>query len=204
HLATVLSYVHQIAQALDYLHQHNLVHRDVKPHNMLISTNNEILLSDLGIAIISPSLVPGSYDFEGTVPYAAPEQLMGQPRRASDQYALAIAVYEWLCGSWPFAGTFDEIVDQHLNADPPPFHERGADIAPEIEEVIFKALAKEPGERFESVGAFAATLMQVSLPDTSIHPSPPPVQLKRQFMSPLPFKASETNQDEISQISETH
>jgi serine/threonine-protein kinase len=186
-MATVLSFVHQIAQALDYLHRHNLVHRDVKPHNMLVSANNEILLSDLGITIISPSLVPGNYDFEGTVPYAAPEQLMGRPRRSSDQYSLAVAIYEWLSGSWPFVGSFDEIVYQHLNEDPPPFRRYGAEITPEIEEVIFKALAKNPEERFVTVGAFAATLMQACLLDTTNHPSQHSSS-RRQFMTPLPFQ----------------
>jgi serine/threonine-protein kinase len=184
-IATILSYIHQIAQALDYLHRHNLVHRDVKPLNMLIGTHNEILLSDLGIALVSPSILPGSYDFEGTVPYAAPEQLMGQPRRGSDQYALAVVVYEWLSGYWPFMGRFDEIVDQHLHAEPPSLSRHGVIVLPEVEQVIMRALAKAPEDRFATVGEFAASLMQASLPETTSHASAQP---RRQFLSPMPFR----------------
>lgn len=88
----------------------------------------------------------------------APEQIMGKPRPASDQYSLAIVVYEWLCGDTPFRGTQIEITSQHLHAPPPPIYAQGVNISPAVEAVIMKALAKEPENRFPSVQDFALAL----------------------------------------------
>ena len=108
-LATVIYYVNQAAQALQYAHDRNVVHRDVKPENMLLDINSELLLSDFGIAAIEQNtnaLITqkslGS-NTSGTIYYMAPEQIMGRPQRASDQYALGAVVYELLCGSRPFS-----------------------------------------------------------------------------------------------------
>src|SRR5207249_11061498 len=98
-LDTVVTYVTQVAQALQYAHQEKVIHRDIKPENMLLGRSNEVLLSDFGIAIISQSSrQQQAQDAAGTLAYMAPEQLQGKPRPASDQYALGIVVYEWLCG----------------------------------------------------------------------------------------------------------
>src|SRR3989441_10915568 len=124
-LDTVVSYVTQVAEALQYAHQEKLIHRDIKPENMLLGRNNEVLLSDFGIAImIQSSRSQHPQDTAGTIAYMAPEQLRGKPSPASDQYALGIAVYEWLCGDRPFHGTFAELHSQHLSVAPPPLHER--------------------------------------------------------------------------------
>ncbi len=191
-LTTIVSYVNQVASALEYMHQRFLVHRDVKPHNMLLGAHNEVMLSDFGIAVISHSIDPAQseeYDFEGTVPYAAPEQLQGLPRRGSDQYALGIVVYEWLSGDWPFSGTFDEVTHQHMFAQPPSLRMKGIGISLEVEQVIMKALAKEPEQRFACVTEFARALEEASQANDLEEPAPgikqPP--LKRQFLSPLPF-----------------
>lgn len=188
-LVTIMHNVRQIASALQYIHLHQLIHRDIKPHNMLLGSNDEIVLSDFGIAIISQSLNPMTLafrDFEGTVLYAAPEQLQGKPRRSSDLYALGVVVYEWLCGDWPFTGTFEEVVHQHLFIPPPFFSEKGVEIAPAIEKVVRKVLAKEPDQRFPSAEDFAYDLEQAykktHISNISLQ-SPP----RRQFMSPLPF-----------------
>jgi serine/threonine protein kinase len=200
-LPLVVSYVQQVAAALDYVHQHNLIHRDVKPHNLLLGTNERVLLSDFGIAVVSQSLAPDHpafHDFEGTAPYAAPEQLIGKPRRNSDQYSLGITVYEWLCGEWPFSGTFDEIVQQHLFEPVPSLCSKDDTITPAIEQVVLKALAKDPNERFPSILAFAAALTEASREAchrlTSLTrgkhalSTPAPISTpKRQFRSSLPF-----------------
>ncbi|HZO74592.1 MAG TPA: serine/threonine-protein kinase [Ktedonobacteraceae bacterium] len=191
-LATIVSYVNQVASALEYIHQRFLVHRDIKPHNMLLGSNNEVMLSDFGIAAVSHSIdptQPDGYDFEGTVPYAAPEQLRGQPRRSSDQYALGIVVYEWLSGDWPFSGTFDEVTHQHMFAQPPSLRMKGIAISLEVEQVVMKALAKEPERRFASITEFAHALEEASEAhgqeclSQQVRQLPP----KRQFLSPLPF-----------------
>jgi eukaryotic-like serine/threonine-protein kinase len=165
-LETVVFYVKQIADALQYVHNRKLIHRDIKPHNMLLGADDEVLLSDFGIAVMSQSIdanLPGMPDFEGTVLYAAPEQLQGKPRRSSDQYALGVVVYEWLSGEWPFRGSFYEVAHQHMFDAPPSLRrDKGIDIAPAVEEVVLKALAKDASKRFGSVRDFAEALVWAS------------------------------------------
>ncbi len=161
-LPTLVSYVKQVADALQYAHEHKILHRDVKPENMLLGRRQEVLLSDFGLATVAHST--GSLSVEaavGTLPYMAPEQIQGHPRAASDQYALGIIVYEWLCGQRPFEGSFTEVMVQHLTMPPPPLHEKVATIPREIEQVVSRALAKDPKERFASVADFAQALEQV-------------------------------------------
>jgi peptide/nickel transport system substrate-binding protein len=162
-LAQVVSYVKQVATALQYAHEHKVVHRDVKPENMLVGRNEEVLLSDFGIATVAHST--GSLSAEaavGTIAYMAPEQIQGHPRPASDQYAIAVTVYEWLCGQRPFSGSFTELVTQHLWQPPPSLQERVPAISPAVEQVVLRALAKDSKERFATVAAFAAALEQAS------------------------------------------
>jgi eukaryotic-like serine/threonine-protein kinase len=164
-ISTIVSYSRQVASALQYAHNGKLIHRDVKPENMLVGRHNEILLSDFGIALIAQSTSSQSKkDVTGTFHYMAPEQLRGRPRPASDQYALGIVVYEWLCGYRPFNGSFAEIAAQHMFAPPPSLRGKNSMIPPDIEQVVMMALAKEPQHRFASVQAFATALEQASLP----------------------------------------
>jgi WD40 repeat protein len=158
-LSTVVKYVGQIAAALQYIHDQKLIYRDIKPENMLIGDNNDIWLSDFGITTIAHrtnSMV--LLDKVGTIFYMAPEQIQGKPRFASDQYALGIVVYEWLSGALPFDGTVLEVVAQHLSSAPPSLHARVPTISPGVEQVILRALAKDPHQRFESVQKFAKVL----------------------------------------------
>lgn len=187
-LETIVSYVKQIASALQYVHDRTLIHRDIKPHNMLLGAGGKVLLSDFGIAVMSQSIdtgLPGMPDFEGTVLYAAPEQLQGKPRRSSDQYALGVVIYEWLSGEWPFRGSFYEVARQHMFEAPPSLRRnKGIAIAPAVEEVVLKALAKDPRKRFGSVSEFAEALEWASYgaPIFAFQARP-----GRQFISPLPF-----------------
>ncbi len=168
-LPTVINYVNQIADALQYAHNQKIIHRDVKPENMLVGRRNEVLVSDFGIALVAQtSRYQGQStnrieDIAGTVAYMAPEQIQSQSVPASDQYSLGIVVYEWLCGERPFQGTFTEIVVKHTLAPPPPLHGKVSDLPPRIEEVIMKALAKEPGQRYPSIQGFAQALEQAYL-----------------------------------------
>ncbi len=161
--ATVASYVRQIAAALQYAHVQGVIHRDVKPENMLVGKNNEVLLGDFGIAVVeterSQKLPEG---IAGTIAYMAPEQIVGQACAASDQYSLGVVVYEWLCGERPFKGTLREIVAQHQSVHPRPLSQTISGISPDIDRVVMKALAKNPEERYVDMLAFASALRHAS------------------------------------------
>lgn len=166
-IAAILSYVRPIASVLTYAHERKLIHRDIKPENILLDGNKEVLLSDFGIAVVSSSSTsPDTKEVAGTIAYMAPEQIMGKPRAASDQYALEIIVYEWLSGELPFRGTFLETCTQHLYAPPPSLCEKTPTLSPALEKVVFKALAKEPHQRFASVQEFVDALEECVKPST--------------------------------------
>lgn len=160
-LETILVYVKQAAAALQYIHDQKLVHRDIKPENMLLDIQQKLLLSDFGLAAIAHETV--SLDQQGhggTPPYMAPEQMQGKPRPASDQYALGTVVYEWISGSLPFQGSLSEIMAQNLFAPPPPLRKIIPTLPQAVEDVVLKALAKEPKQRFASIVEFAHNLEQ--------------------------------------------
>lgn len=183
-LATIVSYVKQVADALQYAHDEKLIHRDVKPENMLVGRHQEILLSDFGIAVMAQSSrYQNAQDMAGTITYMAPEQIQGKPRPASDQYSLGI-IYEWLTGTRPFHGSLTEMVGQHLSAAPPPLRETLPTISSAVAEVVMRALAKDPKERFARVNDLATTLEQAcqlvppratAVPLTPIQPAQPNV-----------------------------
>jgi tetratricopeptide (TPR) repeat protein len=160
-LDLIITYVKQIAAALQYAHDQELVHRDIKPENILLGEQGEAMVSDFGIATLPFSLVQSPQDMAGTIPYMAPEQIRKKAVRASDQYALGIIVYEWISGSWPFQGTFEEIAAQHINAPPPSLRKKIPTITADVEQVVMKALAKEPQQRYMSVQEFALALEEV-------------------------------------------
>jgi serine/threonine protein kinase len=176
---TILQYIIQIADALQYAHDEKLIHRDIKPENMLLDRCNNVLLSDFGLALIMQSSRYQSFqEVAGTVSYMAPEQIQGKPRIASDQYAFGIVVYEWLCGSRPFHGSFTEIATQQVLTPPPPLYEKLPGISPAIEQVVMRALAKDPHQRFTSVQEFASTFDQAcqsSLPNIRTPPASQPL-----------------------------
>jgi predicted ATPase/serine/threonine protein kinase/DNA-binding CsgD family transcriptional regulator len=161
-LETIVSYIKQVANALQYIHTQKFIHRDVKPESLLVGHNNEILLTEFGTAIVAQStrsaLASQHQEVAESVIYMAPEQLMGKPRPASDQYALAVVTYEWLSGNPPFNGSLQQITSQHLSTPPPPLPTDMPWISPAVESIIFKALAKDPQQRFASVQAFAGAL----------------------------------------------
>lgn len=160
---TVVSYVKQVAEALQYAHDRKVVHRDIKPENMLLDEHGDILLSDFGIALIAQSSrYQSTKEMAGTMAYSAPEQIQGKPRAASDQYALGIVVYEWLSGDRPFHGSFPELVGQHLTVPPPSLREKVSLLSPDIDHVVLTALEKQPEERFTSISAFTTALEQAS------------------------------------------
>jgi WD40 repeat protein/tRNA A-37 threonylcarbamoyl transferase component Bud32 len=157
----ILPYLKQVVEALQYAHDRKIIHRDVKPENMLLGRNNEVLLGDFGVSlIVQSSRDQSTQESVGTMPYMAPEQLRGRPRRASDQYALGITVYEWLSGDVPFRGSLSSIMRDHLETPPPSLRMRVPTLSPEIEQVVMKALAKDRRDRYPNVSTFVAAFEQ--------------------------------------------
>jgi WD40 repeat protein len=149
----------------------------VKPENMLLGNNNTVLLSDFGLAVIVQSSRDRLQTVAGTVTYMAPEQLQGRPSPASDQYALAAVIYEWLTGERLFSGSFIEVATQHVLVAPPSLRSKLPAIPSAIDQVIQKALAKTPEQRFSSVLEFASAFEQVCQ-----------AQEKKQYAAaPIPF-----------------
>jgi serine/threonine-protein kinase len=155
--ATVARYVQQVAAALQYTHTFDYIHRDVKPDNLLLTLDGLVQLSDFGIATTA-YYADRMHDKFGTAPYTAPEQADGNPCAASDQYSLAIVAYEWLCGHPPFGGTTQEILWQHHMVRPASLASRGRIVPQAVEQVMQKALAKNPLQRFENVLQFSHML----------------------------------------------
>ncbi len=165
-LNRAVAYVQQVAEGLQYAHDRKIIHRDIKPDNMLIGPRDEVLLSDFGIATIAHGTSSQSAQLAiGTIPYMAPEQIQEHPRPASDQYALAVTVYEWLTGRLPFSGTFTEVAAKHMLTAPPPLRGSLPNLPSEVEQIIMTALAKDPRARFASVQAFARALAAASYED---------------------------------------
>lgn len=173
----VVPHVKQVASALMYAHERRLIHRDIKPENMLLSATDEVLLSDFGIALVTQnSRVDGTMEVVGTAGYMAPEQIQGKPRPASDQYSLGVVIYEWLTGERPFLGTFTEVATQHMFVPPPPLRQKVPAISLDVEEVVMRALVKDPQQRFQTMQAFANAFEQASRSDlpTYVNPKPTP------------------------------
>jgi predicted ATPase len=162
-LETIVKYVSEVAPALQYVHDQGLVHRDLRPENLLLGKRDRVLLSDFGIALLVPNSnslhVPDIY---GTLTYMAPEQIRGTPSLQSDQYALAIMIYEWLCGHPPFQGSAEELLSQHLFATPTLLREQYPETPLAVERMVFKALSKDPTLRFVDVQSFATAFIVAS------------------------------------------
>ncbi len=161
-LRRITFYVYEIAKALQYAHDQKVIHRDVKPENLLLGPGNTIQLSDFGLAVVAHQTHSLSeQDALGTTMYMAPEQARGHARPASDQYALGVLVYEWLTGYPPFSGrSTAELVLKHQSSSPPPLGEQGQPVSPDVEQAVMKALAKDPHRRWPDVLTFALQLVQ--------------------------------------------
>ena len=165
--------VEQAADALQYAHEHQVIHLDVKPPNFLLRSNRKypnrptLLLADFGIARSSATVSNSSRTIRGTPTSMAPEQWSSVPVAASDQYALAVMVYELLTGRPPFVGGMEQLMYQHFNVQPPPPSTYNAQLPRELDAVILRALAKKPEDRFPSIIDFANAFEQ------TVHLMPP-------------------------------
>lgn len=171
---TALSIVRQIGAALDYAHSKGVVHRDVKPSNILVDRSGKAYLSDFGIAKASwASGMTKTGTSVGTPEYMSPEQAEGRDiDHRSDLYALGIVLYEMLCGSPPFhAETPLAVLYKQVKEAPPPFSQWKVRVGKQVEEVVAKAVAKEPGQRFQS-GAELAKALEEALEGRHIPAGP--------------------------------
>ncbi|GAC78124.1 serine/threonine protein kinase [Gordonia malaquae] len=165
----------EVGQALDDAAAAGLVHRDVKPANILLDRRGRALLTDFGIAHLAgdASQLTGTGMTLGTVLYASPEQLLGQPIDArSDQYSLACTAFELIAGRPPFSGaTPTQVVMAHVQTPPPSAAAAQPGLSPEVDAVLHRALAKNPAHRFDDSRTFAAALAHA----LTLTPAPTPV-----------------------------
>jgi eukaryotic-like serine/threonine-protein kinase len=173
----------QVAEALAFAHNAGLVHRDVKPQNVLVTEDGEAKVTDFGIArsLDVEHGVTQTGTVLGTSNYLSPEQARGQTvTPATDVYSLGVVLYELLTGEVPFPGeNFVAVAMKHINEEPPSLLERRPDVPMRLVAAIDRALAKDPAQRFPSMSAFCAELraclVDLGTPDaerTFIQPSP--------------------------------
>ena len=159
-LAALVKGLEEIGDALTAAHARQIIHRDIKPGNILFDEHSSAFLSDFGIAKVldSATQLTGS-GFIGTPAYMSPEQFIGQSIDGrSDQYSLAIVVYEALTGSLPFQGNTAQMMYKHINATPPEIDLDAHPIPKSFNPVLQKALAKDPEERYARIMDFTTAL----------------------------------------------
>ncbi len=175
-LAEIANYIDQAAAGLDYAHRRGIVHRDIKPQNLLIRTeDNRLLIADFGVAKV---LQGGGAQTQtaaiGTVSYMAPEQFAGQVSPAIDIYALGCVLFQLLTGRVPYGGPATQAMFGHLNAPVPLVQERSEGRVPaSFQPLLERALAKRPEARYASAGELAHAFE--ALAATATTPLPPPL-----------------------------
>lgn len=150
-----------IADALDYAHEHDVIHRDVKPANIMVDKRGRVVVTDFGIAKpLTEATLTASGSVIGTPFYMSPEQGAGRPvQGASDQYSLAVVAYEMLSGTRPFDGdSAIDVVHKHVMVEPPPLEERCPGLPQHVYAAVHKALGKKPEQRFATVREFVRGL----------------------------------------------
>ncbi|HEX6570842.1 MAG TPA: serine/threonine-protein kinase [Steroidobacteraceae bacterium] len=159
----VVSIMYKCAKALHYAHSRGVVHRDIKPSNILLTQEGDVRIVDFGIALVADSDVSRLEGVAGSPAYMSPEQVQGLELDArSDLYSLGAVMYEMLCGQRPFrAGALGKLLRQVVQQTPEPLRSVRAEIPEELEQVVFKALEKDPNVRYRTGNEFAAELTRV-------------------------------------------
>ncbi|HUM03904.1 MAG TPA: serine/threonine-protein kinase [Terriglobales bacterium] len=188
-VSDTLNYIDQVLNALGYAHQQNIIHRDIKPGNMMLTPQGVVKVMDFGIARSdSDRTLTLAGTSLGTINYMSPEQVKGEPADArSDLYSVGICLYEMVTGKKPFeAGSDYSIMSAHVKETPRPPVELQPEIPAALNEIILVAIAKDPNQRFQTANAFRnalsnvrrassadmATLAAASTPSTSAYTAP--------------------------------
>jgi len=165
----------QACAGIGYAHRAGLIHCDVKPHNMLVTPDKRLKVTDFGIARALATIHPDEHSdvVWGSPQYFSPEQAAGEPPSpASDVYSLGIVLYELLTGSLPFNGlTAEELSRKHLEARPHPIHEYLPEIPNVLEQIVDKILSKEPSARYRTADQLGRVLLRFG---TQTQPEQPP------------------------------
>jgi len=159
-----IDYARQILTAIRFAHRHGIVHRDIKPHNVLVDAEGRLKVTDFGIARAGVSQMTEAGSIIGTAQYLSPEQAKGAPvDQTSDLYSVGVVLYELLTGVVPFSGdTPVEIAMKHLSSAPEPPSAKRAEIPRELDLVVLRALAKDPADRYQSAEEMDADLARVA------------------------------------------
>jgi serine/threonine-protein kinase len=152
----------QILQAAAFAHRRGVIHRDFKPHNVIIGPDDRLKVTDFGIARAGASEMTETGSIMGTAQYLSPEQAQGQRVGApSDLYSIGVVIYEMLVGRVPFTGeSAVSIALKHVSEQPPPLRELRPDVHPRLEQAVGRALLKDPAQRYASGDEFIAALEQ--------------------------------------------
>ncbi|MGH3717214.1 MAG: Stk1 family PASTA domain-containing Ser/Thr kinase, partial [Micromonosporaceae bacterium] len=162
-----LEIVADTCAALDFSHRHGIIHRDIKPGNVMLTRTGQVKVMDFGIAralASGTSTMTATSAVIGTAQYLSPEQARGEAVDArSDVYATGCVLYELMCGQPPFIGDNPvSVAYQHVREDPRPPSEINADISPDVDAVVLKSLAKNPANRYQSAGEMRADLLRAA------------------------------------------
>lgn len=156
----VVHFTKQISKALAHAHERGIIHRDIKPQNIMLLRDGTIKVGDFDIAALENEVYENNGEAIGSIHYIAPEQARGEcPDARSDIYSLGVMMYEMLTGGLPFTGnTLGEIAVQHMNAKPVPPHEKNPEIPLELERITLKAMSAELSERYQSANELLSDL----------------------------------------------
>lgn len=169
--AEVLDFTIQTAKALEHAHSKGIIHRDIKPQNIMLLKDGMIKVADFGIASLESDIEENNGETVGSVHYIAPEQARGQaPDARSDIYSLGIVMYEMLTGKLPYVGASDvEVAVKHMNTDPVSPRELAPDISEELERICLKAMNSDIEKRYQTATELLADLEQYKTQTLAAH-----------------------------------
>ena len=189
----VISILRATASGLDYAHSKGVIHRDVKPSNIMLGSDNRVVLMDFGLALdVQKGTIGESF---GTPHYIAPEQARDASTAVaqSDQYALGVIAYEMLTGQVPFDNpSAMNVALMHMTDEPPKPSKLNPNLTPDVEHVLLKVLSKQPVQRFPSCQAFVETLEHAIAGRPTLIDDVSPAQINKILISPPTVNATET------------